>query len=51
LSIRRTTAHNLLGAVVPLPVSLVTIPIYLRLIGEARSGSLFDGIAYGRYCC
>lgn len=40
MSIRKHTAYNLLGAVLPLGLSLVTIPIYIRLIGDSRYGVL-----------
>ena len=31
-------AINVLGAIIPLVVSLVTVPIYVRTIGNARYG-------------
>ena len=40
MSLSRHTAYNVLGQALPLAVSFFAIPIYLRLIGEARFGIL-----------
>jgi len=39
-SLKRNTAINLLGALAPMLVSLLTLPPYLRVIGEVRFGVL-----------
>jgi O-antigen/teichoic acid export membrane protein len=40
MRISRNTIINLVGAIVPLLLTLVTLPIYLRLIGDIRFGVL-----------
>ncbi|MBG0792625.1 flippase [Methylocystis sp. H62] len=40
MSAAKHTGYNLLGALIPISVSLLTTPIYIRLIGEARYGVL-----------
>lgn len=40
MSIRKHTAYNLVGALLPMALSLLTIPIYIRTVGDARYGVL-----------
>jgi O-antigen/teichoic acid export membrane protein len=38
MSVQRNTAFNLIGAAVPMLLMLLTVPLYLRCLGEARYG-------------
>ena len=40
MSIAKHSAYNVFGAVIPMVLSLLTIPIYIRLVGDARYGVL-----------
>ena len=40
MSVRRHTGYNLAGSLIPILLSLVTVPIYLKLVGTERYGVL-----------
>ena len=40
MSIRKYTAFNLVGAIIPMFVLLVTVPLYLKVLGDVRYGVL-----------
>lgn len=40
MSISRHTTYNLIGSIIPIVLSLVTVPLYLHLVGSERYGVL-----------
>ncbi len=40
MSVGRNSIANLIGSIVPLLITLATVPVYLRLIGAERYGAL-----------
>lgn len=40
MSVRRHTSYNLIGSILPIALSLLTVPIYLKLVGPDRYGVL-----------
>lgn len=40
MSLKKNTIYNLLGSLAPMVLSVVTVPIFLRLVGDARYGVL-----------
>lgn len=40
MSVRRHTLYNLAGSVAPMVITILTVPVYLHLVGDARYGVL-----------
>lgn len=40
MSLKKNTAYNLFGAILPILLSLITVPIYLKTVGTERYGAL-----------